>query len=104
MNNKILISLFCSILLIFVIQGINIVYKINYIFQNISINEIEKNKDFNKLFIELNNFENFLYYTGGLMVAILLPVFINNEKQKTKDQLIENLKKIKKRAISEKLI
>ena len=104
MNNKILISLFCSILLVFVLQGVNLFYKINYIFENIQATEFGKIKDFNGLFVELNNFENFLYYTGSLIIAIVLPVFIKKNKQKTKNQVRENLEKIKRRAVYEKLI
>ncbi len=104
MNNKILLCLFSLILLIFIFQGVNTVHKVTYIFQNIPMDKIEKINDINKIFIELDNFENFLYCIGGLMIAIILPVFVNNEKQKTKSQLIQNIEKIKKRAVSEKSI
>jgi uncharacterized membrane protein len=83
MNNKILISLFAAIILIFVFEGVKAINQIDDDFIVVVQEQANDIKSIDKVLSELNSFKEFLYCMNGVAVVILLPILISFTKEKS---------------------
>lgn len=83
MSNKILISLFAAIILIFVFEGVKAINQIDDDFIIVVQEQASDIKSIDKVLRELNRFKEFLYCMNGVAVVILLPILIGFTKEKS---------------------
>jgi len=83
MSNKILISLFAAIILIFVFEGVKAINQIDDDFIVVVQEQANDIKSIDKVLSELNSFKEFLYCMNGVAVVILLPILISFTKEKS---------------------
>jgi uncharacterized membrane protein len=79
MSNKILISLFAVIILIFVFEGVKALDKIDSSFIKVVESQAENIENIDEVFNELERFKEFLYFMNGAVVMIILPALINRK-------------------------
>jgi uncharacterized membrane protein len=83
MNNKILISLFAAIILLFVFKGVQTIDRIDSSFVDVVQEQASNIQDVEKVLDELQRFKEFLYCMNGLAVVIIIPVFMSCENRKS---------------------
>lgn len=85
MRNKILISLFAAIILIFVFEGIKAVEQIEEDFIVVVQNQADDIKNIDKVLRELSRFKEFLFCMNGVAVVIILPILIGFTNNKSSE-------------------
>ena len=83
MNNKILISLFAAIILVFVFEGVKAIDQIESDFAVVVEQQANNINNIDKVFHELNRFKEFLYCMNGVAIVILLPILISFTREKS---------------------
>ena len=83
MNNKILISLFAAIILVFVFEGVKAIDQIESDFAVVVEQQANNINNIDKVFHELNRFKEFLYCMNGVAIVVLLPILISFTKEKS---------------------